>query len=289
MAEPEVDRPCAPSDAVLPCRRPWWARGLALGVMIPLMGFIGLTGSTLWGEWRSLREAQVDERESAIVGYVNINPNPNYAASPPDWHHDEGTDSLLWAGWKEGEHRWFRFGRGDLAGLRLSWPIGRDSIQAIDHPIFEREGGACWVRIPAEAQVAGFEAGGRAVAYPIKVLNKVEVVNDLVADRAVLIVQNPDVEPISIFDSTLDGRRVTLGHSGYFVGKLPLLYDRGTQSLWAESGEEGTMTAVAGPRKGAALRRIARVNPIPWSEWLASHPDGVLVAGADRSKAPPVD
>jgi hypothetical protein len=257
--------------------------------MIPLTAFIGLTGPTLWAEWRSLREALVDERESAVVGYLNINPNPSYASSPPDWHRDEGTDSLLWAGWKKGEHHWFRFGRGDLAGWPLSWPIGRDSIQAIDHPIFEREGGACWVRIPAEAQVVGFEAGGRAVAYPLKVLNKVEVVNDLVADRPVLVVQNPEVDPISVFESTLDGRRVTLGHSGYFVDKLPLLYDRGTLSLWTERGEDGAMTAVAGPRKGAALRRIARVNPISWAEWLARHPNGVLVAGADRSRALPAN
>src|SRR5258707_193128 len=77
----------------------------------------------------------------------------------------------------------------------------------------------------------GDEAG--APASRIKVLKKVEVVSGQVGDKPVLVAYCPSGS-ISIFEATLDGRRVTLGHSGYFEKERPILYDRGTQSLWAE-------------------------------------------------------
>ena len=287
MAEPELDAASVPHVPIPTRGRPLWLKGMACVAILPLMGFIGQTGRSLWGEWRSLRQEQDSERSSVVVGYINITPKPSYAARPDDWFHDEGDDSLLWSGWRDGKNHWFRIARGDLEGHRLSMPIGRDVIQAIDQPIYERASGACWDRVPSEAPVAGFDGEGAAIAYPIRVLDKVEVVNDRVVGRPVLVVYSPAEGAVSMFEATLDARPVTMGHGGYFLGKHPVLYDRKTESLWSE--RDGAMVSVAGLRKGAALKRVARLDVVAWNDWRAGHPDGRLLIGADRSRPMPVD
>ncbi len=290
MGEAQVDPPIVPdSPVVMPSRKtaPSWARALAGLAVILLLGFILDTGRTLWAEWGSLQQDQVRERDSAIVGYLNINPDVSYAARPDNWSHDEGEDSLLWAGWKDGQHRWFRFAKGGLDPRKLSLPIGRDAIQAIDYPVYEREGDPRWGRVPAEASVVGFEQDGAAIAYPMKVLQKVLVVNEQIGDRSFLVTYTPG-ETVSVYEATLEGHRVTLGHGGYFRERSrPLLYDRGTESLWSEG--KGGMVAVAGRRKGATLKFVAKPPIVAWSRWRNEHPDGLLVIGADRSKAMPAD
>lgn len=290
MGEPLVDPPSVP-DGPTPApnpgrRRSPWVRGMACLALVPLLGFIGQTGRTLWGEWTLLRQDQVRERESAIVGYVNINPAVSYASMPDNWSHDEGEDSLLWAGWKDGKHHWFRFGRGEIDVSRLSLPIGRDVFQAIDYPVFEQEGGPRWGRVPPEAPVVGFERDGSAVAYPVKVLAKVMLVNDQLGDSPVLVTFSPSDSSVAVFEATIDGQRVTLGHGGYFRENRAVLYDRGTESLWAQG--QGGMVAVAGRRKGASLKLVRKLDMVAWSDWRDGHPDGRLLIGADRSKGLPV-
>ena len=287
MAEAELERTSVPRVPIPTRGRSPWIKGMACVAILPLLGFIGQTGHTLWGEWESLREARVSERASTVVGYINITPRPNFAARPRDWFHDEGEDALLWAGWRDDKNHWFRIGRGDLDARRLSMPIGRDVIQAIDYPLYEKVGGTCWTRVPHEASVVGFEKDGVATAYPLRVLDKVEVINDGSGDRPVLVAYTPEVAVVSVFDATVDGQRVTMGHGGYFFGNRPVLYDRKTESLWSE--QDGAMVAVAGRRKGANLKLIARLDPVAWGDWRVKHPDGRLVVGADRSQPMPVD
>ena len=189
MAEADVDRPSDPTPAITaPGRaRPTWRKALVGLAMLALLAFISGTVRSLLAEWRSLQGEQRDERLSAAIGYVNITPNPSYATTPANWFHDEGDQSLLWAGWKDGENRWFRFAKGDLEVRQLSLPIGRDAIQAIDRPVYEKAGDSRWDRIPPEALVVGFEQGGAAIAYPVQVLNKVEVINDVFGGRPLLV------------------------------------------------------------------------------------------------------
>ena len=286
MAESELDPACVPRVPVPTRGRSPWVKGMTCVAILPLLGFIGRTGNSLWDEWKCLREDQVSERASAIIGYINITPKPSYAARPDDWFHDEGDDSLLWAGWRDGQNQWFRIGRGDLERHRLSMPIGRDVFQAIDRPLYERAKGVRWGRVPPEALVAGFGGDG-AIAYPMRVLDKVEVVNDRVGDRPVLVVYTPGAEEVSMFEAALDGRPVAMGHGGYFLGRRPVLYDRETEGLWSE--RDGAMVALAGRHKGATFKRIARLDIVAWGDWRAGHPGGRLLVGADRSGPGPLD
>ena len=288
MPEADLDQPDVPHVSIpTRDRSPWWVKGMACVAILPLLGFIGQSGRTLWDEWGSLREDQHSERASAIVGYVSINPNPSFARRPDDWFHDEADATLLWSGWRDNENHWYRIGQGDIDRRRLSLPIGKDSIQAIDYPLFDKEGDERWARVPEEALVASFEDQGSATAYPIRVLDKVEIINDLLGERPVLIVCTPIKYSIAIFEAKVDGDRITMGHSGYFLGYNPVLYDRSTESLWSE--RDGSMVALTGPRKGAAMKRIAQLPIIAWSDWKSEHPGGKLLIGADRSKPKPIN
>jgi hypothetical protein len=161
-------------------------------------------------------------------------------------------------------------------------------VRAIDYPIIERAGDLHWGRIPDAALVAGLRRAGDQAVYPILMLSKVEVINDTVGEEPLLLVFRPFDPPtraVGAYAPVLDGKRITMGLSGYLMNRRPILYDRGTLSLWHE--RDGRLLAVAGPLKGAVLAAVEGVETIPWSAWRSRYPESRLIVGADRSKPRP--
>lgn len=74
----------------------------------------------------------------------------------------------------------------------------------------------------------------------------------------------------------IDGTEVTFGTTGYTKDRVFVLYDRDTDSIWYPLGEE-TFDAVAGPRKGKAVRFVSEPDPLPLREWLDSHPSSQVM------------
>jgi hypothetical protein len=264
---------------------------LIVGICV-LVLFVVVKGRTLYGEWQSLGEEQSRSQKNNVIGYVAINPMPSYAAKPEEWFRVEGNQAFLWAGWRDGKHQWFTVGREDVSINRISLPAGRDVIRAIDFPLVEFLGGELWGKIPDDAPVVGIEMEGVHAVYPLLVLEKVHIINDFIDRSPVLITFRPFVaenECVAVYRPIHEGRRLTLGHSGYeFVGSdppRPLLYDRGTLSLWV--ARDDSMMAIAGPLKGVSLARIICPSPVAWSAVRSQHPNSRLVVGADRSQAMP--
>lgn len=262
-----------------------------LALLLVLMAFVAYKTPHLVAEIRALRQAWYDDAHSRIIGYEGINPRPSYARKPDDWFRHEGESTMLWAEWRDGlGHRWFRVGRGELERDRLSWAIGRDVLRAIDRPVFESDGGVRWERLPDDTPVFGHLHGPTPTAYPSLVLQKVMVVNEAAGEAPLLLVYTPHIpleESVSTFDPRLDGRRITLGSTGYLYGVRPLLYDRGTESLWAQQDAE--LVAVAGPLRGSRLPASTPATLASWSDWQSRYPHGRLVVGADRREPPPAD
>lgn len=279
---PAAPLPATPDRASLP-------KGLVLLALIVLLLFIGRHARSLWREWSGLQSELSRARQTGVIGYLNISPQWSYAARPEDWFRDEGDSTFLWGGWDSREgHHWFRTGRGDLdlEDDALSPPIGRDVFRAIDHPLFESKGGPIWGRIPAEARVVGFGLAGIEAVYPLLLLDKVQVVNDLFDRRPLLVTYNPLAAPgeaVDVYEAVLDGDRVTMGLSGYLRGNAPMLFDRGSESLWV--GSDDALLAIAGPRKGSKLRHVARPEVVTWGDWRSRHPGSRLLIGAVRSPA----
>src|SRR5262249_4961548 len=153
----------------------------------------------------------------------------------------------------------------------------------IDRTVLEHKGDERWELLPSSALIYPFMTGGIAMAYPQKLMEKVEVVNDTVADRPLVVVQTPfvpDDQAVSVFDPILEGERVTLRPSGYFHEGRPVLYDSADEGLW-QTRDDG-LTAISGAHKGTRLPLIARLEPKRWGDWSSRNPGGLLVVGADR-------
>jgi hypothetical protein len=272
----------APGGATPP---PALSRGLTLAALAVLLVFIVSQGALLFREWLKLRSELNKVRTTAVIGYPGITPHYSYARRPSNWFHDEGESTLLWAGWRHGiGHTWFRVGRGDVNRDRITEPVGRDVFRAIDHPVVERGGGTLWARIPDEAPVVGHRLAGVDTAYPILVLQKVLAVNDVVGEHPFLVLNFPFEprceEQIAVYEPVVEGERLTMGLAGYFHDGKPVLYDRGTESLWV--GEPDALLAIGGSYKGQRLRQVARPAPMPWGSWRSQHPGSRLVVGDGR-------
>lgn len=270
------------------------SRGAAwFGIVTAAVLLVGLplavAGRVIWGEWQALREEERRAANSAVVGYPNIFPVISTARKPDPWFRVEGDSVFIWCGWKNGQgHRWFRARQGDFERQAIGDPIGRDVSRAIDYPVIENGGGPIWERIPGGADVIGLTIGDCVCAYPLAVLGKVLIINDEMEGRPYLIHFEPfrAGTPVSIFDPRVDGHRITLGSSGFSFQGRHVLYDRGTESLWADDGEG--LTAFAGRYKGKRLPLVARLGSVAWSDWRSRHPQSRLVVGSlDRGNALP--
>ena len=258
-------------------------------VILVLAIFVFKGARSLWQEWALLQDAVGSARASAPVGFRDIAPTASYAAPPGELIRQEGNETLLWSRWEKGVgHHWFHFPKADIDLALLRHPDTVMSSRAIDYPVVESSGGTIWKRLPPECTVVGHKLVGLRCAYPVTVLGKVQVINDIVQDHPYLIVVNlfaADNEAYSIFEAELDGHRVTMAASGYYHDGKPLLYDRGTESLWREEGDH--LKGAAGKHKGATLARVAKLTPVSWKSWLAQYQDCRLLVGADRSQATP--
>ncbi len=165
----------------------------------------------------------------------------------------------------------------DLNGFRLHEPTvprdrihrggpPRDGIRSVDAPAFVGPGEATWLR--PTTPVLGVVVGEDARAYPVHLIEKHQIVNDVLAGVPVAVTYGPIAGAPLAFKRKLDGRTLSFGVSGLLYNANFLLYDRETESLWCQFLGE----AIAGPLAGARLERV-RVRQEPFGAWMARHPE----------------
>lgn len=142
---------------------------------------------------------------------------------------------------------------------------GRDGIPAILHPHFVSAGDATFLQ-PAD-RVLGVSLGGEAKAYPVKILNWHEIVNDSIDGKPIVVTYCPLCGSGIGFNATIKGRQRSFGVSGLLYQSDLLMYDHQTESLWSQIG----MHAVAGPSTGEKLTPIF-LEHTTWAEWHQAHP-----------------
>ena len=142
----------------------------------------------------------------------------------------------------------------------------KDGIPAIDRPAFLGARDATDLR-PDDMVLAIFR-NGIAKAYPIRILNWHEVVNDRFGADDVVITFCPLCGSGVAFESKAGSRALRFGVSGLLYNSDVLLYDRETHSLWSQIRAQ----AVAGPLKGGRLTAVPVLHTT-WADWRARHPD----------------
>lgn len=147
----------------------------------------------------------------------------------------------------------------------------RDGIPAIDEPRFLAATGAGFMQ-PGD-RVLGIVYAGQSKAYPVKILNWHEVVNDRFSDKAVAVTYCPLCGTGVAFAAGGVGQERRFGVSGLLYNSDVLLYDRETESLWSQL----MMQAVSGPLKGERLQPVA-LEHTSWQAWRSRNPDTLVLS-----------
>ena len=148
----------------------------------------------------------------------------------------------------------------------------RDRIPPLDNPLYDPVEGGDW--LSPDDLVLGYEAAdGQAYAYPAKILNFHEIVNDELGGQAVLISYCPLCRSGIVYDRGLDGRILSFANTGALYQSDLVMYDRETLSYWFQVGGE----AIVGELTGARLEPLPSVSTT-WSEWRDLHPDTLVLS-----------
>jgi hypothetical protein len=154
----------------------------------------------------------------------------------------------------------------------------RDQIPAIVDPVFgpnwrDVEAPAAVARplLPDDAPVIGVERAGRARAYPLRILDWHEVVNDDLGGP-LLVTYCVLCGSAVVAERRAGGRPTVFGVSGYLWRDDLVLYDRATESLWSQL----LATAVNGPLTGERLSLVP-AGLTTWAEFRRAHPDGEVL------------
>lgn len=155
-----------------------------------------------------------------------------------------------------------------IAEIKHGGP-GRDGIPAISQPSFISVSQAGFLK--DDDRVLGINLNGVQKAYPVRILNYHEIVNDRFGNTAnsttVLVSYCPLCGTGMAFLSKRNGKDFTFGVSGLLYNSDVLLYDRQTESLWSQIRKQ----AIAGPLKGERLQQIL-LEHTSWSDWRARYP-----------------
>ncbi len=149
----------------------------------------------------------------------------------------------------------------------------KDGIPALDQPGFVPGTEADYLR--DDDRILGVTIDGISKAYPIRILNYHELVNDRFGASAILVSFCPLCGSGMAFLMQPRDHQAGFGVSGLLFNSDLLLYDRATESLWSQI----LGRAVSGKRLGEELHAVPIVHT-DWSDWLERHPDTLVLDNA---------
>lgn len=143
--------------------------------------------------------------------------------------------------------------------------VPRDAIIPIYEPQFvDQSEIEIW---PGEL-VMGVEINGEAHAYPIGLMRKREIVNDVIGGVPVLVTWCPLCFTGLTHDRRLDGEVMTFGNQGALFMTAMTWFDHSTESVWSQPWG----SAITGPLAGKTLLQIPS-EVLLYGAWLERYPD----------------
>ena len=147
----------------------------------------------------------------------------------------------------------------------------KDGIPSLDNPKFISVDEVNFLE--DSDRVLAMNYKGIKKAYPIKILNYHEIVNDDFNSHPIAITYCPLCRSGIAFSANIKGTKHSFGVSGLLYNSDVLLYDRETESLWSQI----MSTAISGPLKGYHLTAIPLRNTT-WKDWKQQHPDSLILS-----------
>jgi hypothetical protein len=151
----------------------------------------------------------------------------------------------------------------------------RDGIPSLEKPKFVAAKKARF--LSDNDRVLGISLNGVSRAYPIRILNYHEIVNDVFPDgngfTPVVVTYCPLCGTGMAFTSNIKVRQLEFGVSGLLYNSDVLMYDRQTGSLWSQIMKQ----AINGPLKGQHLEQLVLTHT-SWRDWRNRHPKTVVLS-----------
>lgn len=157
--------------------------------------------------------------------------------------------------------------------------LPREGIPSLDNPPSMPAAGVAPLNerrrkyLVSDDRVVGVTLGGESRAYPVRVLNWHEVVNDSLGGVPIAVTFHPLCDSAAVFDRRVGREVLEFGVSGLLYNSNLLMFDRRVDqqlpSLWSQI----LGRAVAGPaaRSNTTLRTIPS-SLARWDVWSARHP-----------------
>ncbi|MGD9858243.1 MAG: DUF3179 domain-containing protein [Planctomycetaceae bacterium] len=156
----------------------------------------------------------------------------------------------------------------------------KDGIPALSEPRLISADQAAYLQ--PDDRVLGVIEGKDARAYPLKILNYHEIVNDDVGETPIAVTYCPLCDSAAVFDRRTPLGKRDFGVSGFLYNSNVLMYDRGgrPESLWSQVKTQG----ISGPAAEQSLKSVP-LELTTWSDWRARHPHTQVLSprtGHDR-------
>lgn len=142
-----------------------------------------------------------------------------------------------------------------------------DAIPAIDRPVFVAAAEADDFMADDEL-VIGVAAAGGAKAYSTWLLDRHEIVNDVIDSVPIAVTWCPLCYTGIVYRREVSGRELTFGVSGRLWRENLVMYDRQTESYWSQAWGR----AITGSLKDTKLEMFP-AEMMTWKQWRAIHPE----------------
>lgn len=147
----------------------------------------------------------------------------------------------------------------------------RDAIPPLHRPRYEAAREVEWLR--DDDLVVGYAAGSSTWAYPIRILNFHEIVNDVLDGVPVLVSYCPLCHSGVVFGRILEGRTLTFGNTSALYESDMVMLDYQTGSYWWQVAGR----AIVGPLTGKQLP-ILPSTTTTWRVWNNTHPGTAVLS-----------
>ena len=159
----------------------------------------------------------------------------------------------------------------------ISGGVPRDGIPPIDNPEFESiEAAEGW--LAPQSPVIVLEVDDVARAYPLAIMTRHEIVNDVIAGQPVAVTFCPLCNSAIVFNREVDGHIMRFGVSGLLRNSDLIMWDDVSQSWW----QQFTGTGIVGTYTGHELE-ILPSTLVGFGVFAENFPDGEVLSRGERT------
>lgn len=154
----------------------------------------------------------------------------------------------------------------------VSGGVPRDGIPPIDNPRFQPVDSV--YHLSPNSPVVAVKIAGDARAYPLEVLTRHEIVNDVVGEIPVAVTFCPLCNSALVYDRRVDGETLRFGVSGNLLNSDLIMWDDVTESWW----QQLTGYAIVGEYSGRRLEFVTS-QMISFAVFHERYPLGKVLQG----------